>query len=427
MLDKERKIGQTYGCSLHELVPTHRRRPVRALRFLPLTFLALLATSDTTTATTIHVPDELPTIQAGIDVASHGDTVLVACGTYYEHDIVMKSGVCLTSETGQADCVTVDAQQQGRVFYCCGVDDLASIVGFSITGGLSGDGGGILCDLSSSPRLANCTFFGNVATGTYVGYGGGMCCYNYSSPTLANCTFSGNQAYWSGGGMCCFDSFPTLTACTFSENQSNNFGGGLECFASSPTLMDCTFSSNQAYGYGGGMSCWYSSSPTLTDCTFSGNESGYGGGMSCWYSSSPTLTNCTFSSNQAHAVGGGMSCSDSSPSFTNCIIAFSQPGRAVYCEDATSSPALTCCDVYGNAGGDWVGCIADQYGVNGNFSEDPLFCGDLNPDEPYTLHSDSPCAPEDNPECGLIGAWGVACGLTAVEPVSWGAIKGMFR
>jgi hypothetical protein len=148
--------------------------------------------------------------------------------------------------------------------------------------------------------------------------------------------------------------------------------------------------------------------------------------MCCDLDSSPILTGCTFSGNGADYFGGGMYCESGSPTLAECIIAFSTDGGAVYCGSGGAA-TLACCDVFGNAGGDWFGCIADQYGVNGNFSEDPLFCGDLNPDEPYTLHASSPCAPENNPECGLIGAWEVGCGLTPVQATSWGAVKAMYR
>jgi len=110
----------------------------------------------------------------------------------------------------------------------------------------------------------------------------------------------------------------------------------------------------------------------------------------------------------------------------NTIIAFSQDGEAVYCHGG-SNPTLTCCDVYGNEGGDWVGCIEDQYGINGNISEDPLFCDPENED--FTLHCISPCAPftPPNPECDLIGAWPIGCGGTPTVATTWGGVKALFR
>ena len=49
-----------------------------------------------------------------------------------------------------------------------------------------------------------------------------------------------------------------------------------------------------------------------------------------------------------------------------------------------------------------------QLGIQGNFSADPLFCNAGAGD--YTLAEASPCAPENSPaECGLIGAFPVAC------------------
>jgi hypothetical protein len=108
----------------------------------------------------------------------------------------------------------------------------------------------------------------------------------------------------------------------------------------------------------------------------------------------------------------------------NTIVAFSDHTVGVACGGGVP-PELTCCDLFGNEGGDWVECVADQFGVGGNIAEDPLFCDPGNDD--LTLDGDSPCAPLGNPDCGLIGAWPVACGATVAEGTSWGKIKAMFR
>ncbi len=429
---------------------------MEASRFTLLAISALVAISLPAAAVTIHVPDDQHTIQAGIDAASVGDTVLVACGTYYEHDILMKPGISLVSETGAADCVTIDAQQQGRVLLCDPVDDFTLLKGFTITGGYGAHGAGMAC-YDSNPTLTNIVFTGNSASG----WSGGGLYAMYSSPTLTNVTFSGNTASGSGGGMYCRVSVASLTDVVFSDNEASA-GGGMCEYWSSTTLNGVVFSANRAGG-GGGMWTHSSSTSTLTDVVFSensveGSSCAGGGGLYCGTSASPVLTDVEFSNNTATGVwsrgalccyedchpeltnvtfsgnsavyGGGVTCNVSSfVLLTNCIIAFSEIGPAVLCDD-TSGAALTCCDVYGNAGGDWVGYIAGQYGVSGNISENPLFCDPERND--LTLHADSPCAAENNPRCGLIGACPVGCppstGIAEmIETTSWGRIKAMHR
>jgi len=332
-------------------------------------------------AVTWHVPSQCPTIQAGIDSASAGDTVLVACGTYYEHDLWAKQGVCLRSETGQAECVTIENQSPGRrVFWCSGVNASTSIEGFTITGGMGDSGGGMFCRNNTAVRISNCTFYNNVVTpivGT-VSWGGGMYCRDGASPLLTNCTFLQNRASW-GGGLCCR-------------------------WDASPVLLDCTFLQNIAY-----IPIWI----------------GRGGAVCCADVSSATLINCTLSHNASTWGNGIVHCKDDSwLEMLNTISAFSTDGPAFSC-DGTCTFVLSCCDVYGNAAGDWTGCVADQYGLNGNFSEDPLFCnagaGDLH------IDCSSPCARGGQPECGLIGAWGVGCGATRTERTSWSSLKALYR
>ena len=61
-----------------------------------VSILALLAlgASSPSIAATIRVPDDQPTIAAGLSAASAGDSVLVAAGSYFEN-VQLKEGVQL--------------------------------------------------------------------------------------------------------------------------------------------------------------------------------------------------------------------------------------------------------------------------------------------------------------------------------------------
>ena len=109
-----------------------------------------------------------------------------------------------------------------------------------------------------------------------------------------------------------------------------------------------------------------------------------------------------------------------------CIVAFSRTGEGVSCEAGavvTSHASV----IYGNPGGDWVGCLAGQESLEHNAHVDPLFCG-LGGAWFY-LCENSYCAPAGNPLSIQIGALGPGCDPcdSPVETLSWGAIKALYR
>jgi hypothetical protein len=86
------------------------------------------------------------------------------------------------------------------------------------------------------------------------------------------------------------------------------------------------------------------------------------------------------------------------------LIAFNS-GAAVHCVTPPNL-TLTCSNLFGNAGGDWVGDIAGQTGLSGNLNLEPLLCDRSGGD--YHLLDISPCAAEQS-ACGTIGALDAGC------------------
>jgi predicted outer membrane repeat protein len=321
---------------------------------------------------------DAPTIQAGIDSAAVGDTVALASGTYTgsgNRDIdFLGKAITVSSQSGDPDACIIDCEgtdaEPHRGFYFHTNEGQSSILsGVTVTNGNEHSGGGVLCS-SSSPRIQLCRIVENTAF----------------------------------------------------------LGGGLYCEGSSLTLLECIFWRNSAY-QGAGANCEDVSSAAFTGCVFSENvATTLGGAVLCGMNSTVTLTRCTLVANGAGGGGAGVDLELSGASLDNTIIAFSSAGDAIQC-GSLSGATLACCDIYGNTGGDWVGCIAGRAGTNGNFSADPQFCG-VQGSTNYFLQSDSPCNAGNHPDgepCGLIGAFPQGCGTVSTETRTWGAIKSIYK
>lgn len=399
--------------------------------------LSLLLCSNIAFGATIRVPADQSTIQAGIDVASDGDTVLVADGTYTgvgNKDINFKGkAITVQSENGPENCI-VDCEGCGGIGLCFWVQGFlfyngeredTVLSGFTIINGYGG-GGGIYC-ANSSPTITNCIISDNMTPSPDMmteWYGGGIYCANSSSPTITNCTISGNTSQCSGGGIYCgYYSSPTITNCIISGNIASHDAGGIWCsYGSSATITNCTINGNTAQWGGGGIYCTSKfGSLTIANCTISGNTAYRngggiycdnfgaiitnctingniahqdGGGIACvGYDSSLTIANCTISGNTAYQDGGGIGCPGPGgfPTITNCILwgdgATRGPEIALKSTYYPPSLAVSYCDVEGGEAAVHMesGCTLNW--GDGNIDAAPLFVGDGD----YHLTASSPC------------------------------------
>jgi len=392
---------------------------------------------------------QYPTIQAAINAASNGWIIELANGTFTgngNRDIdFLGKAITVRSQSGNpALCVmnvqgTATTPHRGFNLHS-GESNACVIGGLTIRGGYVTDdlGGAILCE-SASPAINDCVFIDN-----HAGYGGGVASLYPSRPSIQGCSFTTNIAEgeqgWGGAAYVEQGSVP-FTDCTFSGNSSSGSSGAIDFYLGSwntASLIRCSFVDN-AGPYDGAVACQgdvqNGSELIVGDCSFVGN-SGSVGAIVLYRHGHATVTGCQFVGNIGGAQAGALYCDNysvmaidrctvagnegadasglycwrhSSAAVQNTIISFGVQGPAVGCS-TSSSATLGCCDVYGNAGGDWVGWIAGQYGVNGNISTDPMFCDPENGD--YHIYNLSPCAPAQQPTCGLIGALDVGCTLT---------------
>ena len=204
----------------------------------------------------LAVPAKYPTIQAAIDSAVNGDTVLVAPGRYYENIRFKGKGVVVASQFARSrdaadiERTIIDGSRPthpdtGTVVRFVNQEDSASVLeGFTITGGTGTiwldakdlkyfrEGGGVLCELSSPTIRFNhivnnvaISMARNAAGDSLLSAGGGAIRCGYSEPTITNNVIRGNRGRY-GGGIVLFYSAGIVKNNLIAENSGGeDFGG----------------------------------------------------------------------------------------------------------------------------------------------------------------------------------------------------------
>ena len=200
----------------------------------------------------LEVPARFPTIQAAIDSARRGDTVLVAPGRYYENISFKGKGIVVTSHFARGrdlaaiERTVIDGSRPAHpdtgtvVRFTHQEDSTAVLQGFTVTGGTGTvwldakdktnfrEGGGILCELAS-PTIRFNHIVDNAAVSTTGGMhsagGGGIRC-GYAEPTIVNNVVRGNRGRY-GAGIVLFHSAGTVrNNLVVGNTGGEDFGGG---------------------------------------------------------------------------------------------------------------------------------------------------------------------------------------------------------
>ena len=313
-------------------------------------FITLIVAASTA-ARTITVDNDGPAdfnnIQAAINDANDGDTVMVADGTYTgdgNRDIDFHGkAITVKSENGPQHCIIscqATFENMHRGFHFNGGEGPDSIVsGFTVTSGGALAGGGIVCT-GSSPTIENNIIIGNTA---------------YSD---------GVRTRGLGGGIYCYSSSAVIVGNLITANVAEGEGGAISATLSSLLLVNNRVTANHAQATGG--SC---------------SSAGRGGAIRC-FRSSLTTANCTILGNEAHDLysatgedpgeGGAIWHSYSSLTLVNSILRTNKPDQ-FYSDFGSNTIHVT----YSNIEGGWSG--------EGNIDTDPCFADPNNAD--YHLKS----------------------------------------
>jgi len=341
-----------------------------------------LLTSSAAAQTTIRVPADQPTIQAGIGAALPGDKVLVAPGTYAERITFSGKAITVASEMGPVFTIIDGGGADVVITFNSGETRSAVLRGFTVTNGGGFSGGGVAVS-NASPTIE-----GNIITGN-TGCDGVGITVSFGSPLIVGNQITSNARNGcSGGGGGAGIKVVGAAATVIEENLiadnwlTDGNGGGISLFAAgTPVIRNNIIARNTASGQGGGIWLANRSDALIVQNLIFANSAGEGGGVHLLVPSGsrgPRLVNNTITDNYATIAGRGSAVFadgfDIDAVLVNNLLIGTAGQTALYCGNFNaSSPIIQFNDVFTPGGGSYGGICADQTGMNGNVSVDPAF------------------------------------------------------
>lgn len=358
-----------------------------------ITVLIMILSASCLLASTIYVPNDYTTIQAGLNAATEGDTVLVAAGTYTgdgNRDLTFNGvNLVLKSESG-ADVTIIDCQADSLNYHTGvtlnnGEDSMSVIDGFTFTNAYYnqyGYLGGALFFLGGTANVQNCVIHNSALNGIFI----------YTQDSIYACRISNCIIENNVNGLHNGVNNVLIENCIVRDNDYT----GIEFFRSTE-IRNCLVVHNSGIGVAHSVSI--NLPPVLIDhCTIAFN------GMGFVYDITPPKAGSELIEVDTGTV-------------RNSIIAYNTNGGIYnyFAEDAPYNCIYS--NVVGNGNYNWQNDKYSHGDIYGNISLTPLFCDTTVGN--YYLGENSPCVASHNSSGSTIGVYDIGCGCCVGIRGNW--------